>query len=253
MTAIQALMSIVGWIAVSSAALAQDIAVPKDVLDRLQQQAPTEQRKLTVAPDISPSAASAQQSADADKMRSVQNLLEQVEKSKGAQAGTLKAIAEKGTAFSLQHDLGKIRENYSALAEAPFGKALSGFAFDSTVGVATSPAAVEYKTKDSHDSFEKIVSIKSKAAVAANAFASGERPVSLKVANANLTASQIPSTAAQLAVNVKVGGETRKLNVGDVSRFENFEVTVLASANLSGKPNAEGFPYVLRLQVMPLQ
>jgi len=65
--------------------------------------------------------------------------------------------------------------------------------------------------------------------------------------------SQIPSTESQLAVNVRVGGETRKLNVGEVTQFGNFDVTILASANRPSNTSYECLPYVLRLQIMPVR
>jgi hypothetical protein len=247
---------LVGWCVLSNPVSAQTVTVPGDVLEKLQQQPPAEVRKMTVVPGPQSSPVSERPSvsaADIDKMRSLQNLLEQVETNSGAQAGTLKAIAGKGTTVSLQHDLGKVRQNYSPITDAPFGAALSELALSPEKAVANTSATVEYNTKYVADTVEQVVSIKSKDTVAANAFTSGERPVSLKVVNANLIASQIPSAEGQLAVNVQVGAETRKLNVGDVSRFGNFNVTILASANRSSKVTYEGLPYVLRLQVMPVR
>jgi hypothetical protein len=244
--------TLLAWVSGATGGLAQSDSVPKDIMDKLQKQPPAEERKMTVAPTTAPATAgSGQQAAEADKLRSLQNLLQQVERSRGAPFGTIKAVPGKDNTVSLQHDLAKVRENYSALTDAPFGEALSGFASDSPV--ANTSAVVEYNTRDVHDFAEKIVSIKAKDSVAANAFASGERPVSLKIANAKLSASQIPAVGEQLAVHVEVGTEMRTLNVGDVSRFANFEVTILASSNRSGKRSYEGLPYVLRLQVMPLQ
>jgi hypothetical protein len=188
---------------------------------------------------------------NADKMRSVEDLLEQLENSKGAQAGTVRAVGKRG-GVSLQHDLAKIHENYPELTDAPFGEVFSKLLPNSDAKVATTPAAVEYRTKNAPDSKGEIVSNRSKKSVAANEFTSREKPVTLRVNNGKLLATQVSGIESQLPVKIKMGDETRELNVGEVSRFDNFDVTILASSNNSTKPGREG-PYAPRLQIMPVQ
>lgn len=238
--------------ALASGAHAQDISAPSDVLDKLKQQEAGETRKATVVP--APSVGNAGAGAtDAAKLRSVQMLIEQVEENRGAQAGTVKAMSNKGATISLQHDLTKIRQNFQTISDAPFGSSLMQFQAMSGQSTAVTPANVEYRAKNTADAVEQVTAIKSKNSVAANAFVSGRQPLSLKVQNADLMASQVASDAPEPTVKVQVGGETRELNVGDVSRFGGFEVKVLASANRSGKKTYEGLPYALRIQVMPVQ
>jgi hypothetical protein len=194
----------------------------------------------------------AQTAADEDRLRSLQDLLEQVESIKGAQTGTVKAIGANAGQVLLQHDLTKVRQNYSKLTEAPLGELLTGFASDSAP-TATTRAPFEYTNHHGYDSAVRIVSIKSLNSVAANAFTSGEKPVSLEVKNANLVARQVPGPESQLPVNVRVGEIIRQLKVGDASRFGNIDVTSLASNNNSSKLNREGPAYALRVQIMPAQ
>ncbi|WP_076866174.1 hypothetical protein [Bradyrhizobium mercantei] len=210
---------------------------------------------MTIVPGSGPDATAGAplNPADRDKARRIQDLLEQVEVSRGAQAGTVKATSTKGATINLQHDLTKIRNNFQAVTDAPFGSALSEITIGPEKTVANTPANVEYRSTDRANGVERIVSIKSKNSVAANAFRSGQQPVTLKVENAGLIASQIPSNEPLLPVKVQVGDQTRELKVGDVSRFGSFDVTVLASSNRSAKQTYEGQPYVLRLQVMPVQ
>jgi hypothetical protein len=234
--------------------IAQDITAPKDVLDKLKQQPTGEMRKATVVPATSAgNAGSPAIVSDAGKLRSVQTLLEQVEEIRGAQVGTIRATSAKGATINLRHDLTKARANFSLITEAPFGSALSDTNISSENLIANTPATVEYRAKNSADAVEKVVSIKSKNSVAANAFSSGPQPVTLKVQNANLVASQVSTSEPEPRVKVQVGDETRELKVGEVSQFGAFEVRILASANRSAKKTYEGLPYVLRLQVMPLQ
>jgi hypothetical protein len=234
--------------------MAQSVELPKDVLEKLSQQPPTESRRSTVLPIPQPSAVKGADASaiDADKMRSVNDLLEQVESNRRAQSGTVKAFGA-GAQIKLQHDLTKVRENFDTITEAPFGEALSGVTADFKGATVTTPATVEYRTTNTPDVAEKIVAIKTKNTVAASAFGSGEQPVSLRVNNAGLSAAQIAGPESELPVNVQVGSDVRQMKAGDVGRFGNIEVRILASSNRSNKIGREGLPYALRLQVMPAQ
>lgn len=233
---------------------AQEVTAPKDVIEKLKQQPVGETRKATVVPVTGSDNAGSQVAAsDAGKLRSLQTLIEQVEENKGAQAGTVKATSAKGATVTLRHDLTKVRENFPSITQAPFGSALSEIITGPDKTVADTSATVEYTAKNSANAVEQVVSIKSKDSVAANAFSSGPQPVTLKVMNADLVASQIPTDGPEPPVKVQVGAETKELKVGEVSRFGAFDVKILASGNRSGKKSYEGLPYVLRLQVMPMQ
>jgi hypothetical protein len=239
----------------SHAGNAQDVSAPSDVLDRLKQQPASETRKATtvVVPNTESGGASIEGS-QAGRQRSLETLLEQVEANKGAQQGTVKPLAGKGATLNLQHDLTKVRANFSSITQAPFASALSDLHVDLQQATqAVTPATVEYRAKNNSDAVEQVVSVKSKNSIAANAFVSGLQPVTLSVENARLTASQDPTGAPEPGVTVRVGDEAREMKVGDVGQFGAFDVRILASVNRTGKKNYEGLPYALRIQVMPLQ
>src|SRR5258707_7747578 len=93
------LVSVIEFCGTSGLVMGQGADVPKDVLDKLQQQPPAQMREMTVVPNSQNSpnpGANAGASADVDKLRSVRDLLEQVENNKGAETGTIKAIGAGG-------------------------------------------------------------------------------------------------------------------------------------------------------------
>jgi glyoxylase-like metal-dependent hydrolase (beta-lactamase superfamily II) len=230
-------------------AMAQGADIPKDVLDRLQQPSAQTRQMTTVpaTPNISSGAGATV--VDDEVLRSLQDLVRQVERNKGAQTGTVTAVRANQERVFLRHDLDKVGL-YSRPTEAPFGDLLPIAA--SVSDPATAPPSTPYRYINNRFPTQRIVSIKSPTSVAANALQTGEKPVSLEVDQANLVAAQVSGSQSQLPVNVKVGEVTRRLNVGDTTRFDNFDVTILASSNNSNKLNREGDLYALRLQIMPV-
>jgi hypothetical protein len=242
---IATLLPAAGYFVICGAALCQNVEIPKEIMDKLQSPQQAEARKITVVPAAEPRF----QSSAAD----IAHLLAQVESIRGAPSGTIRAIDSKGGTISIQYDLPKVHETFGKPESAPFGKGRSDFRSGSKNKTVSIPVLVEYRVKDTSDYSEKVVSIKSITEVAANASASGNQPLSLKVNNADLSATQIPGAETQLSVNVVVGREARRMKVGEVSRFGKIEVTILTSSNYSTKASREGPPYSLRLLVMPVQ
>src|SRR5262245_4690983 len=92
-------ITILGLCVASSSAIAQGADVSKSTLDRLQQQPSAQTRKMTIVPAPDPSTAGTTV-ADDDRLRSLQDLLKQVERNKGAQTGTVTAVgANAGQVF----------------------------------------------------------------------------------------------------------------------------------------------------------
>jgi hypothetical protein len=227
--------------------------LPQSVKERLQNQVPAEKRTITVVPDTLPEVSITAIGQDPEQSKSFQDLLDQVETRKGGQPGTVKILQNKNGELNLQFDLSKIQKSFPNLKQVPFGLNATESVSESGAPSVTAPVTPEYRTEDGRGSVQKIVAIKSKDIVAANAFASGVKPVSLRIEKANLVAAQIPSLQAHLAVNVRVGDESHEMNVAEVRRFGNMDVTILASSNATNSPGREGLPYSLRVQVMPAQ
>jgi hypothetical protein len=229
---------------------AQDLTGNGNAIERLKQQPSSETRRITVAPQETKQDATV--SADLTKLREVQLLLEQVEENRGALNGTLMAAPALKGNIMLRRDLDKIRKSFPDIKASPFGSVRIMKSLSGNPAIAESPAKVEYKSNETPTAAERIVSIKSSDSIAANAFSSGRQPVTLSVPDAGLTASQVVSSDAEPIVRVQVGGRTQEIKSGGVGRFGNFDVHILASLNRSSKASYEGAPYVLRLQVMPL-
>jgi hypothetical protein len=225
------------------------------------QQNPVEMRRKTVVPIPLPGAgegeaalstpASAQ---EADKLKRVQRLIEDLESRRGSTPGTVKARPTQDGGISLEHDLSKLRGNFSSFVRSPFGGDVPPLPVSPNLTAVVTPAEIEYRVEQSHQGGEQVVAVRSSGDVAATAFKSGEGPVSLEVATVGLTARQIEGTGEELPVSVTVGDQSRQLRPGDVTRFGNLEVVIQASSNKSSKRSSiEGPPYALRLRIQTAQ
>jgi hypothetical protein len=239
------------------------------VREKLLGQTETEKRGRTMVRDPAASipqvaAGAGQDPVQADKMRRVQQLLEDVEKEGGTEPGAVRIISKDIGEFALQYDLRKARSP-SGILSIPFAKTLAlpqlttpqwAEAPLSQPWTVTAPAEVEYRVSADNSGREQVVAVAvgGSAEIAANAFRSGFAPVSLEVKTANLQARQVPGETGELPVIVTVGPEMRQMKPGEVARIGTTEVTIQASSNRSGDiANLEGPPYALRLQLRPLR
>lgn len=227
--------------------------------ERLQQQWSVENRQRTVAPPVAvpPSidaqAAISPTAREIDRINRVQRLIADMERRKGAEAGTVRVRPSAGDGVRLEFDVNKIRRNFALGIEAPLSGTIAMPA-DSTIEALVAPAEVEYRVNSDHKSDEQVIAIKRSNEVLATAFRSGEEAVTVQVNSINLTARQIPGSARDLPVAVTVNNETRELQPGTSSRFGNMEVSIQTSSNRSAtKGHNEGPPYALRLQVRSAQ
>jgi hypothetical protein len=239
--------------------VAQVDGTSPQIREMLEQQVPIESRRRTVVPAPGDGTSGAGETAifgaprdpeEADKLRRVQRLIEDVERRRGAQLGTVKAVSGQNGDVRLVHDMSKLRGNLSTLGSTPFGGAMAAAPTTSNVSAVVTPADVEYRVNQSHTGGEQVVGVKSNGDLAASAFMSGEAPVSVELKTADLTARQIEGPGEVLPVSIKVGDESRVVTPGTVERFGNLEVVVQASSNRSGaRAYFDGPPYALRLQV----
>lgn len=229
--------------------------------NRLQQQTPGESRLHTIVPpDAVPTevplnlpANSPTSSRDADRINRVQRLIEEMERRKGTETGTVRVHPSTGDAVRLEFDVKKMNCNFTAGVEVPMGSTIA-MPPDPAIEAVIAPADVEYRVNSDHASEEQVVAVKRNSEVLATAFRSGEQPVSLDIKTANLTARQIAGPAGELAVAVTVGAETRELAPGTSSQFGNIEVSIQTSSNRSNtKQYNEGPAYALRLQVRSIK
>ena len=226
-------------------------------LDKLRQQPPVDVRQKATVPSANPSVGGAPPGGpdlppidpqQQDKMMRVQKLIEDFEGSRGAAPGTIKVAPAGNGGLELRLDLFKARNNFFAMGKSPFATT-SSLPDIPNVNAIVTPADLEYRMTGGADGGEQVVGVKAGDDIAANAFKSGNEPVTLHVDTANLTAQQVAGPDKQLAVNVQANGESRQMQSGDVAKFGTTEVTVLSSANYSGVKSAEGPPYSLRLKI----
>ncbi|MEY9590857.1 hypothetical protein ABIA06_003148 [Bradyrhizobium yuanmingense] len=228
--------------------------------NKLQQQNAVENRLRTVVPpgrtqntDMNQAVNPLTSTSDADKIGRVQRMIEEMERRKGAETGTVRVHPSTGGAVRLEFDVKKMNRNFTAGVEVPMGNTIA-MPPDPAIDAVIAPADVEYRVNSDHASEEQVVAVKRNSEVLATAFRSGEQPVSLDVKTANLTARQIAGPAGELAVAVTVGAETRELTPGTSSQFGNIEVSIQTSSNRSNtKQYNEGPAYALRLQVRSIK
>jgi hypothetical protein len=227
--------------------------------ERLQQQWSIENRQRVIAPPVAvPLAADAQDpivpsAREIDRVNRVQRLIEDMERRKGAEAGTVRVRPSVGDGIKLEFDVNKIRRNSNVGVAAPLSATIAMPA-DATIEALVAPAEVEYRVSSDHRSDEQVIAVRRSNEVLASAFRSGEEAVTVQVNSVNLTARQIAGPTRDLPVAVTVNNETRELQVGTSSRFGNVEVSIQTSSNRSDtKQHNEGPPYALRLQVRSAQ
>jgi hypothetical protein len=228
-------------------------------LDKLREQSAVGVRQKAIVPAATaaggatsgPPGLPAVDPKERDKVQRVQKLVDEIAASRGAALGTVTVVPESSGLLALQHDLFKARGNVATMGNSPFtefGRAESVPNIPN-ISAVVMPAAVEYRMTGAHDGGEQVVGVKSGNDLAASAFKSGEKPVTLDVQTANLTAQQVPGPDQELEVNVQVSGSSRLMRPGEAARFGTTEVLIQASTNYSTKKSAEGPPYALRLRI----
>ena len=126
----------------------------------------------------------------------------------------------------LEHNVLKLRENFSVSGTSPFGGDLPVPPDAQGLSAVSTPAEVEYRVNSSLAGGEQVVGVKSRGDIAATAFKSGEAPVTLQVTTAGLTAQQLEGSSEELPVSVRVGDQGRVMKVGEIARFGNVEVVI---------------------------
>src|SRR5262245_18930367 len=96
--------------------------------DKLLQQDPVESRRKTVVPVPVPGAGAGEAAIgtptnpeEADKLKRVQRLIDDMERRRGTTPGTVKARSALDGRINLEHDLSKVRGNFSTFGASPFG------------------------------------------------------------------------------------------------------------------------------------
>jgi hypothetical protein len=195
-----------GTVPITLAQLERTLAQLRDLL---QQQAPVETRQRTVVPPalaasggtLIPVPSSPASPREIDKLNRVQRLIEDMERCRGAEPGTITVRPTPGGSVRLDYNIQKMNRSFSAGAPPTFGGVVPAPADPADNSVATS-ADVEYRVNAEHAGGEQVVAAKRSNDVLATAFRSGKEHVLLQVQIAGLSARQVEASVAAQTQNV---------------------------------------------------
>ena len=219
-----------------------EVRMPDDVRSLLQSQPSFEERKLTHVPGSTTAPSLTPQTL---KEEQVKHLIDELDRSHGAEPGAVQIAPSAGNNYKLNYDLTKLNKSFAARLKSSAGAGLGG-----DPDHVEASASAEYRVESSPSGSERVIAVKRDNDVLGTALRSGTEPVSVNVNSLGLSARQIPGSDDKLPVEVTVGAQKQQLNSGETGHFGDLDVVIQDSSNRSAAGGViEGSPYSLRVKV----